>query len=91
MFPGAATMAAMLALLPLGHPGNADPDSVPLYDDLGSHHYAVTTSVPRAQAYFDQGLRLTFAFNHQEAVASYRLGGQGEGSWGATIVTLRGR
>ena len=49
-----------------------DPDSVPLYDDLGSHHQEITTTVPLAQAYFDQGMRLTYAFNHQEAVASFR-------------------
>ena len=49
----------------------SDPDSVPLYDDLGSFHHEITTSVPRAQAYFDQGMRLTFAFNHQEAIASF--------------------
>lgn len=47
-------------------------DSVPLYDNLGDHHYSVTTSSPRAQAYFDQGLRLYYAFNHAEAVRSFR-------------------
>ncbi|HSM04628.1 MAG TPA: hypothetical protein VK858_08390 [Longimicrobiales bacterium] len=45
---------------------------VPLYDDLGDHHYAVTTAVPEAQAYFDQGLRLYYAFNHAEAIRSFR-------------------
>jgi tetratricopeptide (TPR) repeat protein len=47
------------------------PDSVPLYTNLGSHHHPITTSVPRAQQYFDQGLRLTYAFNHAEAIASF--------------------
>lgn len=47
-------------------------DSVPLYDDLGDHHYEITTSEPLVQAYFDQGLRLYYAFNHQEAVRSFR-------------------
>jgi tetratricopeptide (TPR) repeat protein len=46
-------------------------DTVPLYDDLGSHHYAVTTRVPPAQRYFDQGLRLYYAFNHAEAVRAF--------------------
>ena len=31
-------------------------DRVPLYDDLGNHHYAVNTGNPAAQRYFDQGL-----------------------------------
>jgi tetratricopeptide (TPR) repeat protein len=44
---------------------------VPLYDNLGtlSHRVAAT---PEAQLYFDQGLRLTYAFNHEEAVRSFR-------------------
>ena len=50
----------------------SDPDSVPLYTDLGDYHHAIGTEVPRTQAYFDQGLRLAFAFNHQEAIASFR-------------------
>jgi len=45
---------------------------VPLYTDLGDHGYAVTTSVPDAQKYFDQGLRLYYGFNHQEAIRSFR-------------------
>lgn len=54
------------------HEHGVVPDSVPLYDDLGDHGYPVRTSVPRAQAYFDQGLRLYYAFNHQEAIRSFR-------------------
>lgn len=45
----------------------------PLYTDLGSHHHAVTSS-PAAQQYFDQGLRLMYAFNHDEAIASFKEG-----------------
>jgi tetratricopeptide (TPR) repeat protein len=41
-----------------------------LFDDLGTYHKAVTAS-PEAQIYFDQGLRLTYAFNHDEATRSY--------------------
>lgn len=47
-------------------------DTVPLYTNLGDHRYAVTTSVPRAQQYFDQGLRLYYAFNHAEAIRAFR-------------------
>jgi len=47
--------------------------TVPLYDDLGSHHHTITASA-EAQKYFDQGLRLMYAFNHDEAVASFRQG-----------------
>lgn len=52
------------------------PDSaqVPLYQNLGNHHYQITTSIPLAQQYFDQGLRLYYAFNHQEAIRSFEEG-----------------
>ena len=50
----------------------AERDRVPLYDTLGDHHYAISTAVPAAQAYFDQGLRLYYAFNHAEAVRAFR-------------------
>jgi tetratricopeptide (TPR) repeat protein len=48
------------------------PARVPLYGDLGDYHYAVRTSEPLAQEYFDQGLRLYYAFNHQEAIRAFR-------------------
>lgn len=50
----------------------AQADSIPLYDNLGDHHYAITTRAPLAQRYFDQGLRLYYAFNHAEAVRAFR-------------------
>jgi tetratricopeptide (TPR) repeat protein len=44
----------------------------PLYDNLGSLHHSITTSSPEAQQYFDQGLRLSYAFNHAEAIRAFR-------------------
>ncbi|MCM2269314.1 MAG: hypothetical protein NDJ75_04380 [Thermoanaerobaculia bacterium] len=44
----------------------------PLYDDLGSYSRAITTASPSVQAYFDQGLRLLFAFNLEEAQRSFQ-------------------
>jgi tetratricopeptide (TPR) repeat protein len=46
----------------------------PLYDNLGSYHMAITARSPVAQKYFDQGLRLTYGFNHDEAIKSYTEG-----------------
>jgi tetratricopeptide (TPR) repeat protein len=51
-----------------------DEPQVPLYDNLGTLHYPITTSAPLAQRYFDQGLRLYYAFNHQEAIRSFNEG-----------------
>ncbi len=45
---------------------------VPLHDDLGKLTYRIDTSSELAQRYFDQGLRLTHAFNHAEALRSFR-------------------
>ena len=42
-----------------------------LFDGLGVAHRAITTSSPEAQAYFDQGIRLIWAFNHDEATRSF--------------------
>jgi tetratricopeptide (TPR) repeat protein len=47
------------------------PSPPPLYENLGILHHPITTSSPRAQQYFDQGLRLIYAFNHEEAEASF--------------------
>ena len=44
----------------------------PLWDGLGSVTFKITTTNDRAQAYFDQGLRLAYAFNHGEAQRAFR-------------------
>lgn len=44
---------------------------VPLFDNLGTWHHAITTTSEQAQRYFDQGLRLTYAFNHEEAIHAF--------------------
>jgi tetratricopeptide (TPR) repeat protein len=46
----------------------------PLSDNLGSYHMAVTTRSAVAQRYFDQGLRLTYGFNHPEAIKAFAEG-----------------
>jgi tetratricopeptide (TPR) repeat protein len=45
----------------------------PLWDNLGTLSYKITTSNARAQQYFDQGLRLAYAFNHLEAQRAFRM------------------
>jgi tetratricopeptide (TPR) repeat protein len=43
----------------------------PIFDNLGSLHHPITTTSELAQQYFDQGLRLVYAFNHEEAIRSF--------------------
>ena len=49
----------------------ADP---PLWNDLGSLTYPVTTKSKDAQSYFDQGLRMAANFNHAEAQTRFPQG-----------------
>lgn len=68
----AATLATAPAMSAQQHPvGHPAAGMVRLYTTLGSHHYAITTRNPKAQQYFDQGLRLVWAFNHAEAIRSF--------------------
>jgi tetratricopeptide (TPR) repeat protein len=43
-----------------------------LRTDLGSLHHPIATTSPDAQKFFDQGLTLIYAFNHGEAIRSFR-------------------
>jgi tetratricopeptide (TPR) repeat protein len=43
----------------------------PLYRNLGTLTFPVTTARPMAQRYFDQGLRLAYGFNHAEALRAF--------------------
>jgi tetratricopeptide (TPR) repeat protein len=44
----------------------------PLLEGLGDLHHPITTPSQKAQRYFDQGLLLCYAFNHDEAIRSFR-------------------
>ncbi len=47
------------------------PVGATLLEGLGDYHFPVTTSKPDAQRWFDQGLMLTFGFNHDAAERSF--------------------
>ncbi len=44
----------------------------PLFAGTGPHHRPVATTSAEAQAFFDQGLAFLYAFNHDEAIRSFR-------------------
>ncbi|MEZ4456993.1 MAG: hypothetical protein R2882_10665 [Gemmatimonadales bacterium] len=56
-----------------GAAGTLSAQAISLKQNLGRHHYSVNAT-EAAQAWFDQGLRLLWAFNHAEAVRSFREG-----------------
>jgi tetratricopeptide (TPR) repeat protein len=43
----------------------------PRLDNVGNARLAISTREPRAQQYFDQGLRLAYAFDHAEALRAF--------------------
>lgn len=45
-----------------------------LFEGYGSYHRAITTVNPQAQVWFDQGLRMLYAFHHDEAARSFARG-----------------
>jgi tetratricopeptide (TPR) repeat protein len=61
--------AEMQAVLPAAAFADTEP---PLWDGLGPVTYKITTASAQAQSYFDQGLRLAYAFNHGEAQRAFR-------------------
>ena len=72
-------------------PMQAAGGEVPLYDNLGTLSFKVGTRNAKAQAYFDQGLRLAFAFNHAEAQRAFQAAQKADPKlamawWGEAIV-----
>lgn len=53
-------------------PADAEEPIAPVLEGLGDHHFPVTTTSAESQKYFDQGLKLTYAFNHSEALRSFK-------------------
>jgi tetratricopeptide (TPR) repeat protein len=50
----------------------APSSSIALDPGLGPLHHKVSTRDAKAQAYFDQGMKLVFAFNHEAAIRSFQ-------------------
>jgi tetratricopeptide (TPR) repeat protein len=67
-----ASIAAPAATEAQAHPLQAAAPLAPELSGLGSLEYQVTTSSPQAQRFFNQGLRLLYAFNHAEALRAFR-------------------
>ncbi|MEW4467287.1 hypothetical protein AB1K62_05575 [Parasphingorhabdus sp. JC815] len=44
----------------------------PLFDGLGDYNRPITTTSQSAQRYFNQGMILSFGFNHAESIRSFR-------------------
>lgn len=65
--------------------------TAPLLKNLGAYHHQITTKSELAQRYFDQGLILTYGFNHDEAARSFSQAAEIDSTcamcyWGVAIV-----
>ena len=68
-----ATVGGTTGAVLAGEPHRQGPPQqrMELFEDLGTWHHAISTAHPLAQQYFDQGLRLVYAFNHEEAIRAF--------------------
>lgn len=62
----------MIDPMPGVYMGTADKPGAPLFKGLGTFHHKISTRNTLTQRYFDQGIKLTFGFNHAEAMRSFR-------------------
>lgn len=73
------------------HAPAKEPAPVALAEGLGTINLPVTTSNPEAQKFFNQGLAYIYAFNHEEAVRSFKQATQLDpqlamGYWGMALA-----
>lgn len=69
---GVAGLFAFTGIVFAAEPVTSTKSVAPFFDGLGTHHHPITTASKQAQRYFDQGLTLCYAFNHAEAIRSFR-------------------
>jgi tetratricopeptide (TPR) repeat protein len=73
---GAFAVVLILSACASEQPVSSSPETpklqAPLFNDLGNYSVKITTREQLAQRFFDQGLMLTFGFNHAEAARSFR-------------------
>jgi len=65
-------LVTLVLALALAGPIRSETAAIPLFDNLGTHTFAVTTRSAAARQYFDQGLRFVFGFNHGAAIRSFQ-------------------
>lgn len=93
--PFAAALLALLLAVPAGFAAEENRETtadleVPLHDGLGVVHYPISGASELGQAYFDQGLRLVYAFWFSEARRSFdesaRLDDSPMAHWGRALA-----
>ena len=72
-------------------PATAEAPLAPVLNGLGDSSFLVSTGSAESQYFFDQGLRLTYAFNHSEALRSFKEAARLDANnamawWGQALV-----
>lgn len=75
----------------VGEPASPPTPPPALATNLGSYHRPISSTSEQAQAYFDQGLRLLYAFNHEEAQLAFEEATRRDSTcaicyWGAALA-----
>lgn len=70
--PAAGVSAQHAGHGPAAVGGAEEGASLPLYDGMGPYTRSISTTHALAQAYFNQGIALTYGFAHAEGVRSFR-------------------
>jgi tetratricopeptide (TPR) repeat protein len=93
---GRAAVVVLLTILVAGCGGGSSHKHAPAQSrkgpyNLGSYHHRVTTASPDAQAAFDRGLTLSYAFSHRAAEEEFRKAIAADPScamawWGVALV-----
>src|SRR3990170_1988971 len=69
---GVAFLFCTVAFAQHQHSVEEKPKQTVLMQGLGEYHHPVSTGNAEAQRFFDQGLTLIYAFNHDEAIRSFQ-------------------
>ena len=65
------SLTGLIALLLFFGCNTEEKKEAPLFDNLGTHNFPITTNSELAQKYFNQGIILAYGFNHEEAFRSF--------------------
>src|ERR1051325_4137159 len=71
-FKSFALMFWLRLSVPISSDARTKSNVPPLMPGLGDVHHPVSTTNPKAQQFFDQGLKLVYGFNHDEARKAFQ-------------------
>jgi len=66
------TLILLTLLLFLFNNCTSPTGQAPLFTNIGTHNFSITTDSDLAQKYFNQGVILAYGFNHEEAFRSFK-------------------